>query len=89
MHVYEVKKKIAYADGRLNDALKIVAKEEGITKPLKPHGSRDAFGEAAGENKYVQMLQLYRHESITTTVIYQNNFLHKQTDDALDPVLGS
>lgn len=88
--VYEVKKKIANADGRLNDALKIVANELGFVKPLKPHGSRHSFGEAAGENISVQMLQqLYRHESITTTVIYQNNFLHKKTDDALDAVLGN
>jgi len=87
---YEVKKKIANADGRLNDVLKVVAKEHGMTKPLKPHGSRHAFGEAAWENISDQMLQqLYKHESITTTVIYQNNFLHKKTDDALDAVLGN
>lgn len=35
------------------------------------------------------MLQkLYRHTSITTTIIYQSNFIHKDVDDALDAVIG-
>lgn len=39
--------------------------------------------------KLIQMLQkLYRHPSITTTVNYQSNFIHKDVDDALENVIG-
>lgn len=35
------------------------------------------------------MLQkLYRHSSITTTIGYQANFIHKDTDEALNAVIG-
>lgn len=86
---YTVKLKIANADGRLNDALKIVAARKEITKNLNPHGSRHAFGNIAGDNISIQKLQqLYRHTNITTTVNYQGNFMHKDADEALDTVIG-
>ncbi len=35
------------------------------------------------------MLQkLYRHTSITTTIGYQANFIHKDKDEALAAVIG-
>lgn len=35
------------------------------------------------------MLQkLYRHASITTTIGYQGNFIHKNEDEALEAVIG-
>lgn len=85
---YEVKRKTSYVDKRLIKALKVVANENEITKDIKPHGARHAFGNISGENISLQMLQkLYRHTSITTTVIYQGNFIHKDADDALDAVV--
>ncbi len=66
-------------------ALKVVANENEITKDIKPHGARHAFGNISGENISLQMLQkLYRHTSVTTTVIYQRHFMHKDADEALD-----
>ncbi len=36
------------------------------------------------------MLQkLYRHIDLQTTLNYQANFIHRDTDDALDTVLNS
>ncbi len=65
-----------------------MAYEKEITKDVKPHGARHAFGNISGENISLQMLQkLYLHTSITTTVIYQGNFIHKDADEALDSVI--
>ena len=37
----------------------------------------------------IQMLQkLYRHSDITTTINYQQSFINKDTDDALEAVIG-
>jgi integrase/recombinase XerD len=85
----QVKLKIANADGRLNDALSIVGNRAEIDKDIKPHGSRHAFGNIAGDQISIQQLQkLYRHTNITTTVNYQASFMHKDADEALDAVIN-
>ncbi len=68
---------------RIAPALKIKGK-------ISMHISRHTFATLAGDRIPLQMLQkLYRHSSITTTIEYQGNFIHKDTDDALDAVLGT
>jgi integrase/recombinase XerD len=53
------------------------------------HISRHTFGNISGDKISIQMLQkLYRHSSITTTLNYQSNFIHKDVDDALENVIG-
>ena len=87
--LYTVQRKTAYADKNLNKALKDVAKKAGITKPLTMHISRHSFGNISGDKIPIQMLQkLYRHTSITTTIGYQANFIHKDADEALEAVIG-
>ncbi len=72
----------------LNRRLKIVAQKLQIEKNLSMHIARHSFGNLSGDKIPIQMLQkLYRHSSITTTVNYQSNFLHKETDDALEKVI--
>jgi site-specific recombinase XerD len=69
---YDVQRKIAYADKRLNKALAVISEELGLTKKLTMHIARHTFGNLAGEKIPIQMLQkLYRHSSITTTIGYQ------------------
>ena len=59
-----------------------------IDKPLTMHIARHTFGDISGDRIPIQMLQkLYRHSSITTTVAYQANFIHRDTDEALDAVV--
>ncbi|AXG70570.1 site-specific tyrosine recombinase XerD [Kordia sp. SMS9] len=73
----------------LNRRLAIVAEQLEIDKKLSMHIARHSFGNIAGDTIPIQMLQkLYRHSSITTTINYQQNFMHKETDDALDKVIG-
>ncbi len=73
----------------LNRRLETVAKNLGIEKKLSMHIARHSFGNISGDKIPIQMLQkLYRHSSITTTVNYQQNFMHKETDDALDSVIN-
>ncbi len=73
----------------LNRRLEIVAQKLGIEKKLSTHIARHSFGNISGDKIPIQMLQkLYRHSSITTTVNYQSNFMHKETDDALDKVIN-
>lgn len=51
------------------------------------HIARHTFGNIAGDKIPVQMLQkLYRHSSILTTIGYQANFMHQESDDAIDAV---
>lgn len=73
----------------LNRRLGIVAEKLGIEKKLSMHIARHSFGNISGDKIPIQMLQkLYRHSSITTTVNYQSNFMHKETDDALEKVVN-
>ena len=73
----------------LNRRLKIVAKSLGIHKKITMHIARHSFGNISGDTIPLQMLQkLYRHSSITTTIRYQANFIHRDADDALDKVVG-
>lgn len=66
-----------------------MAKVAGIDKPLTMHISRHTFGNISGESISLQMLQkLYRHTSITTTINYQANFMHRDADEALESVIS-
>lgn len=86
---FALQKQIANADRTLNKWLRRVAKKTGIKKTLTMHIARHTFGSLSGDKIPVQMLQkLYRHSSITTTIGYQANFMHKDADDALDAVIG-
>ncbi len=86
---YEVQRKISYAVERIDKALKKVAVIAGVEKKMTMHIARHTFGNISGEKIPIQMLQkLYRHSSVTTTIAYQANFIHKQADDALDSVVS-
>lgn len=81
---------IAFAASRIDKFLnKNVAPMIGLTKPLTMHIARHTFGNISGDKIPIQMLQkLYRHSSITTTIGYQANFIHKDADDALEAVVS-
>ncbi len=86
---FVVQKKIKNADHRLNESLRALAESLKIKKQLTMHIARHTFGNISGDKIPIQMLQkLYRHSSITTTIGYQANFIHKDTDAALDAVVG-
>jgi len=60
-----------------------------INKPLGMHIARHTFGNISGDKISIQMLQkLYRHSTVTSTIGYQANFIHKDADEALDAVVG-
>jgi integrase/recombinase XerD len=60
-----------------------------LSKPLTMHIARHTFGNISGDKIPIQMLQkFYRHSSITTTIGYQANFIHKDADEALDAVIS-
>ena len=74
---------------QLNTALREIAKKLELSKKLTMHIARHTFGNISGDKISIQMLQkLYRHSSITTTIGYQANFIHKDADEALDAVIG-
>ncbi len=53
------------------------------------HIARHTFGNISVGKIPIQILQkLYGHSSITTTMGYQANFIHKEADKALDAVLS-
>ncbi|MCC4212954.1 site-specific integrase [Leeuwenhoekiella parthenopeia] len=77
------------ANKHLNKQLKTIAEKAGFTKKLTMHISRHSFGNIAGDKIPVQMLQqLYRHSSVTTTMMYQSYFASATTDKALNSVVN-
>lgn len=85
----DVQKKIKWRLKALNKNLQKVAELANINKPLTMHIGRHTFGNISGDKIPIQMLQkLYRHSSITTTIGYQANFIHKDADEALDAVIS-
>jgi integrase len=85
----EVSKRTQSITRNLNRRLKIAVKELGIKKNISMHIARHSFGNISGDKIPIQMLQkLYRHSSVTTTIRYQANFIHKDADDALDSVIN-
>lgn len=85
-----VQRTIAFTTSRIDKFLNNhVAPKAKIYKPLTMHIARHTFGNISGDRIPIQMLQkLYRHSSITTTIGYQANFIHKDADEALDAVIG-
>lgn len=84
----QVRTRVKTVTRTFNRHLKNIASSVGIKKNLSMHMSRHSFGNISGDKIPIQMLQkLYRHSSITTTMMYQANFLNKETDDALDKVV--
>lgn len=81
---------IAFAVSRIDKILRTsVAPVIGLNKKLTMHIARHTFGNLSGDKIPIQMLQkLYRHSSVTTTIGYQANFIHKEADDALNAVIN-
>lgn len=72
-----------------NRHLKKIAKLAGIEKNISCHIARHSFASIAGNSANIQIFKnLYRYSSITTTINYQANFVHKNFDEALDSVLS-
>lgn len=86
----DVYRKMKTAVRKFNRDLKEIASLAKIDKNISNHIARHTFGNIAGDKIPVQMLQkLYRHSDIQTTIIYQSTFIYKDTDDALDAVIGN
>jgi site-specific recombinase XerD len=83
-------RRIAFTISRVDKFLQNhVAPQAKIEKTLTMHIARHTFGNISGDKIPIQMLQkLYRHSSVTTTIGYQSNFIHKDADDALHAVIG-
>ena len=85
----DVFKKTNAATKKFNKYLGKVAEKAEITKKVTMHIARHSFGNISEDLISIKMLQkLYRHSSITTTINYQSNFIHKDADDALDKVIN-
>ena len=77
------------ANKKFNSHLKTICVKAKIDKKVTMHIARHSFGNIAGDSIHRLMLQkLYRHSDLKTTLNYQANFIHKDTDEALDSVLN-
>lgn len=77
------------ANMKFNKYLVTVAEKAEILKKITMHIARHTFGNISEDKIPINMLQkLYRHSSITTTINYQSNFIHRDADDALDSVIN-
>jgi integrase/recombinase XerD len=85
----DLQRKINSAQSQINKRLKQIAVLAGLEKNISSHIARHTFGNIAGDRIPIPMLQkLYRHKSMITTAVYQGNFIHKDTDEALLKVVG-
>jgi len=65
-----------------------VFKQIEIDKKISGHVMRHTFGNVSADKIPVQVLQkIYRHQDINTTINYQQNFIHKEADEAIDKVV--
>lgn len=89
-NLYAVQQRITQKVKKINEnLLDIAANYLKISKKLTMHIARHTFGNISGDKIPIQMLQkLYRHSSISTTIGYQANFIHKDADSALDAVIS-
>lgn len=88
-NLFDVQKKISNATKTIDEALQKLSLNLGINKKLTMHVARHTFGNLSGDKIPIHLLQkLYRHTSVTTTIGYQSNFTHKDTDEALDSVIN-
>jgi len=85
----DVFNKTKTANKKFNKYLTQIAEKAELNKKLTMHIARHSFGNISGDKIPIQMLQkLYRHSTITTTINYQANFMHRETDDALEKVIN-
>lgn len=85
----DVFNKTKTANKKFNKYLIQIAEKAELNKKLTMHIARHSFGNISGDIIPIQMLQkLYRHSTITTTINYQANFMHRETDDALEKVIN-
>ena len=85
----DVYAKTKTSNKKFNKYLKQVASKAEISKKVTMHIARHSFGQISEDKIPIKMLQkLYRHSSVTTTIKYQANFIHKDADDALDSVVN-
>jgi len=85
----DVYAKTKTATKKFNKYLVEVAKKAKIKKKFTMHIARHSFGHISEDKIPIKMLQkLYRHSSVTTTIQYQANFIHKDADEALDSVIN-
>ncbi|MGE0637503.1 MAG: phage integrase SAM-like domain-containing protein [Bacteriovoracia bacterium] len=86
---YDLQRKIKHTIKRIDQALERIRVKAEIKKKLSFHISRHTFGNISGDKIPPRLLQkLYRHSSISTTMIYQQSFMYKDADEALEKVLN-
>jgi len=87
---YEVQRTISFKTSALDKILrKHVAPAADIEGKLTMHIARHTSGGLAVDAIAIQILQkLSCHSNATPTIGYQANFIHQQTDDALDAVIN-
>jgi len=84
----KVRTRIKTVTRTCNRHLLTIATYLKIDKKLSMHIVRHSFGNISGSKILIQILQkLYRHSSVTTTIIYQSNFMQDDVDYALDLVV--
>jgi len=85
----DIRRKVNTATKKINRYLGLICKTVGIDKKLTTHIARHSFGRLSADKIPLQMLQLlYKHSDLTTTIQYQQNFMFKDTDEALEKVLN-
>ena len=88
---FEIDRLIAYKTKLIDKYLRYIAKHKDVklTKKFTMHIARHTFGNLAGKNVSLRVLQeAFRHSSLTTTANYMRAFVTDDLDNALDTVVN-
>lgn len=88
---FAIDRTIAYKTKLIDKYLRYISKHEDVklTKKFTMHIARHTFGNLAGKNVSLRVLQeAFRHSSLTTTANYMRAFVTDDLDNALDSVVN-
>lgn len=87
----EVKKFLSIRVSAISTLLRnYVASKAGLIHKLTMHIARHTFGNISAETNIdiLTLQKIFRHSSVLTTLNYMKNFIHKETDEAMEAVLN-
>lgn len=88
--IEEVEYRIKISNNNLNRALKLVAEQSEVNKPMAMHMAKHSFTDYAVKNDVglLMISKLLGHTRLTTTQHYLKDFYHKEESDTINKLFG-
>lgn len=88
--ITSIEHRIYITNNNLNRALKIIAKQCGINKPISMHMAKHSFTDYAVKSDVglLMISKLLGHTKLPTTQHYLKDFYHKEESDTINKLFG-